>query len=302
MMQSGRGPGVIGMLLAMVVLAGFSVLFLLAFNEDPAGSKLTPEAIIHDQEKEIVELSAAITQRRTNLEPLPKLQAAERRLSGVKQEIKTASDRAEAAKANIADLTSRISTVQTELEDYKNRYRESSRLGAKGEDLGTLTTRSGKVYQKAVIREVNALGMRIAYDGGAGATSIPFEELPPALQDRFQFDPKQRDELLAKQRQSVKAQDEVVKEVLDQAKNLDSQRKSIEDAQRKENARRAIALKKSQIITLDGEIQQLEIDLVREMQKKLRQTNAIKSKIATKQQQRTQLMTEIGQLEASLAP
>lgn len=300
MMQSGRGPGLIGMLLAMVVLAGFSVLFLLAFNEDPAGSKLTPEAIIHDQDKEIVELNAAITQRRASLEPLPKLQEAERRLTAVKQQLKTAADQTETAKSRVAELDSRISNVRTELDEYRNRYRQSSRLAAKGEDLGTLTTRSGKTYKQAVVREVNALGMRIAYDGGAGATSIPYEELPPELQDRFQFDPQQRDEYVAMQHQSIKARDEGVKGVLDQAKNLDAQRKAMEDTQRKENARRAIALKKSQIATLDTEIQQLEVDLVREMQKKLRQTNAIKSKIATKQQQRTQLMTEIGQLEASL--
>jgi hypothetical protein len=48
LMQSGRGPGVIGMLLALVVLVGFGLLFMFAFDEGlpnkPKRSMRSPSA------------------------------------------------------------------------------------------------------------------------------------------------------------------------------------------------------------------------------------------------------------------
>ena len=45
-MSSARGPGVIGMIMALIVLLGFGVLFMFAFDEDLQGGGQTIEALV----------------------------------------------------------------------------------------------------------------------------------------------------------------------------------------------------------------------------------------------------------------
>ena len=53
LMSSGRGPGVIGMVMALFVLLGFGLLFTLAFDEGFQGEGITIEAEIANQAKAI---------------------------------------------------------------------------------------------------------------------------------------------------------------------------------------------------------------------------------------------------------
>jgi hypothetical protein len=60
MMSSGRGPGVIGMLMALVVLVGFGVLFMFATDEGFQGGDQSIESIIKHQAGDIESLKGGI--------------------------------------------------------------------------------------------------------------------------------------------------------------------------------------------------------------------------------------------------
>jgi len=302
LMQSARGPGVVGILLAMLVLGGFGLLFIFSFDDVKAEAKVTPEHAIHEQEKEINDLRVILGERQTGLEKLPRLQEAERKLRELTESSAAAAGNIEGAKAAIAETAAKIDGLQADLEAYKDLYRQASRIAAKGEQMDTLTTLANKTYRQIVVREVNAIGMRIAFDGGAGSTTIPFEQLPAELQDRFQFDAEQRDALLAQESGAVK----IHQDQIDKKNKADETAKQLQELQEQKdriaNARRDLSLKKSQVIQLDADYQQLQADLSREMLKKLRNTNVIKQKLADNRARREQIQKEILALQVILTP
>ena len=61
------------------------------------------------------------------------------------------------------------------------------RLKAKGRELGDLILGNGRTLQKAIIREIDDTGIKIAHSAGIGR--IPFPELPAALREEFAYDP-----------------------------------------------------------------------------------------------------------------
>lgn len=296
MMQSGRGPGVIGMLLALLVVGGFGVLFLLAFNEEPPGDKLSLQAEIKEQAREIEEATTTLARHQQKLDVVPKLQAAELKLRDAKREILYAQGRIDSTKTGIVSAQQQLTEKAAEFEKYKDQYREAARRAAKDEELAKLETRSGQTYEKVVIREVTPVGMQIRHQGGFAR--IPFEDLPADLQDRFQFDPAQKAAALAKENAERKDHDTAVAATLTETKQQAEDRKQKEEADQKAAAKRAIALKTTQITTLDGDLVRLEIALQQEMQKKLKNTQAITSQIADKRRLRAQLQAEIAQLRA----
>lgn len=298
LMQSGRGPGVVGMLLAMLVLGGFGILFLFAIEDEPKDAKLTPEGIILEQEKEIAEIKAAITQRKANLDVLPKLQETEKKARETKREVLFATGRAESTRAGIADIKAKITATDEEFVKYKDLYREFSRLGAKGENLGNLTTKKGVTHEEVTVREVDAVGMAIK--SKTGYFRIPYEELPDTLQDRFQFDPAQRDAKLAKEHGEHNDLNAAARQVEEQRKAEEDQRKSQEDGDREMETKRRITEIKTEMASINSELGQLQAELNREMLKKLRNTNAVKSKIAAKQARKTTLAAELSRLQSSL--
>ena len=71
---------------------------------------------------------------------------------------------------------------------YRDDYRASEWAAAVGEDLGNITTTSGRTYQQVKIRKVEHTGIQIT--DTTGPKSIDSAELPQELQGRFQFDEK----------------------------------------------------------------------------------------------------------------
>ena len=65
-----------------------------------------------------------------------------------------------------------------------------------------LKTLSGDTYTKVKITNVDAVRMQIRHSGGI--KGIPFEELPMDLQDRFQFDSKEKEVRVAKEDDTLK--------------------------------------------------------------------------------------------------
>lgn len=296
MMQSGRGPGVIGMLLALLVVGGFGVLFLVAFNEEPPGDKLSLQAEIKEQAREIEDATTTLARNQQKLDIVPKLQAAELKLRDAKREILYAQGRIDSTKTGIGSAQQQLTENAAEFEKYKDQYRDAARRAAKDEELAKLETRTGQTYEKVVIREVTPVGMQIRHQGGFAR--IPFEELPAELQDRFQFDPAQKTAALAKENADRKDHDTAVAATLTETKQQEEERKQKEAADQKAAAKRSIALKTTQITALDGDLTRLEIALQQEKQKKLKNTQAITSQIADKRRLRAQLQAEIAKLQA----
>ena len=68
LLSSSRGPGVIGTLLALLVLVGFGTLYLFVFDEGLQGGQKTIEAVIRDQGLEIENHKIQIQNARERLE------------------------------------------------------------------------------------------------------------------------------------------------------------------------------------------------------------------------------------------
>lgn len=185
LMSSSKGPGVIGTLLALVVLVGFSTLYMFVFDEQFQGGPRI-EGIIRDQQLNIDALSATKSELEMRLgSKTPfKAHAAEMALWN---------SRAELARQRIAELTTlrdeeleTLASAEADWEAYKDNYRASEWAAAKGEKIHKLATQSGKIFQRVTIKGVSHKGMDISHEGGLRL--IPCEELPAELRDRFQFD------------------------------------------------------------------------------------------------------------------
>lgn len=182
LLTSSKGPGVIGTVLALIVLLGFGSLTIMV-TTDTEGQG--PEAQIQARQKKIAALERgkkhwkeAALEYKTN-----RSQVSE--LDGMNARIKRRKAAVEQGKIEIEGLHATTAELVQKFEDYKKKYRISERASAIGEELGTLTTKSGKVYERVKIKEVTALELRFRHKNGH--TGVSFKELPDALLDRFQF-------------------------------------------------------------------------------------------------------------------
>ena len=182
LLTSSKGPGVIGTVLALIVLVGFGSLTILV-TTDTEGQG--PGAQIQARQRKIAALErgrkrwkAAVVEYKTN-----RSQVSE--LDGLNAKIKRRKAAVEQGEIEVEGLRATTAELAQKFEDYKKKYRISERASAIGEELGTLTTKSGKVYERVKIKEVSALELRFSHKNGN--TGVSFKELPDALQDRFQF-------------------------------------------------------------------------------------------------------------------
>ncbi|NWK56920.1 hypothetical protein HW115_14950 [Verrucomicrobiaceae bacterium N1E253] len=185
LLTSSRGPGVIGTLLALIVLLGFGGLFLFVVDDTGpfqgdslAGQiKMKKKAIVARQ-KEIVywnEAAVEYEQRRQQKSTLAQ----------VERKVKQAFKDIEWGKQEVAREQTEISDLQKAVEAYKKEYRIVERERAVGEKLESFTTKSGKTYERVTIKEVSPHEMRFSHKNGN--SGVHYEELPDDLYDRFQF-------------------------------------------------------------------------------------------------------------------
>ncbi len=186
LLTSSRGPGVIGTFLALFVLVGFGTLYMFVFDEGLQGGQKKIEAVIRDQGTLIGTQKIQIENFKTRIEDA-------KRLKAVADEADALKLRAENGAKRLADLreakTSAEAAVAAADEawaKYRDEYRASEWAAAEGEELGDITTVSGRKYEKVKIRKVDHKGIQIT--DTTGPKSIDSAELPPELQDRFQFD------------------------------------------------------------------------------------------------------------------
>jgi chromosome segregation ATPase len=293
-----RSLAIFGGLVGGLLLAGLIVIFRLIERDDVEAVKVTQRQMVRDQDLVIEEQRAAIAKRQVRLAELEAYRETERKVRDADIEVAAAGSLVTDLQSGNEGLRRQIDALRAELAAYKDHYRQFARLRAKGEKLGTLTTRSDKTFNQAVIAEVDAVGLRVIH--AEGKTRIPYEELPAALQDRFQFDSAQRDALLAREAAANTAH----RDAADAATSAQqAQRKEADEAaqaRHKEETERELAEKKDELAMTNAELLQLNRSLAEEQQKTSRNTGPIKARIAAAQQQRSRLQAEISRLQSEL--
>jgi len=188
MMGSGRGMGLMGTLLGVIVgtlvLAGFFVLYLFG-SEESLGGGPGVDSVVASQKKELAEYRTNIEHAKLLLERAPERHADEAEMKELTRKLVFINGSIASLRASLVDLYQEIDGVVADGEAYKEAYRASERRRAVGEKLAALQTKDGSSYTAVEIREVDAVGVLIRHEDGQ--RRIPFEFLPDAMQDRFQF-------------------------------------------------------------------------------------------------------------------
>lgn len=298
MMTSSRGPGLIGLALALLILCGFGALLLLSTDERFLGGNQTIESVIAQQQKDIDGMEQSIERMKKTLEVLPALRAGEKDLEMARREKLFATDKAAGIRTSIAAATEAIAAGTAEIEAYKDKYRAFSRTQAKGMILARLETRDGTVYENVTVKDVNAVGMQISHDGGG--RRIAFEQLPEELQDRFQFDPEQKAIALNKEKQMQDAHDTRVDTTLAAAKEQADRQREANAAKLREDTIIAIKMKEERIKTMEQEIDALEGSIVIESTKRLSNAPQLRAKLADKKRDLSALRADVTRLGGTL--
>jgi hypothetical protein len=297
MMSSGRGPGVIGMLMALVVLIGFGVLFMFATDEGMQGGDQSIESVIRNQAREIEHTQGGIDNGQKSLDGAPeRLKNAKEfsRLSrgneSLRGRIQTLGDDIKASKA---DLAGRIDAFEA----YKDEFRAYVRGKAKGESIGVLETKTGAVYKNVNIREVTAVGIQIRHD--EGQKRIPFEELPVAMIERFQFDAKQKAAAVEKEQAAWSEHEAAVTaaDVVSEGQAAERVAKEAE-ALRQKNTR-LMAAKQARIAPLTEEIKFLQEALLKESEKRFSRAPQMRAQLANKQGELATLRAEVARMSVN---
>jgi hypothetical protein len=198
---------------------------------------------------------------------------------------------------NIKDAKAELSRGNDLFEGYKDEYRAYVRSGAKGEAMDTLETQSGAAYKNVNIREVTAVGIQIRHD--EGQKRIPFEELPAAMIERFQFDSKQKAAAVAKE-QAAWNEHEAAVSAADQVseQQAEEQSKKNADALREKNLR-LLTVKQARIAPLAEEIRLLEEAIQKEGLKRLSRAPQMRVQLANKQSELEALRADVARMSAS---
>ncbi len=297
-MSSGRGPGVIGMIMALIVLLGFGVLFMFAFDEGAQGGDQSIESVIAYQAKDIVASEALRDSNLTTLAKAPVRVVNAKELARLKREEQSMQEKIAGLKSGVEAGKAAIATRNAATEAYKDEYRALVRGKAKGEIMPKLETTTGAVYTNVNIREVTAVGIQIRHDDGQ--KRIPFEDLPESMKDHFQFDPKQKEKALA---QETAAHEELAAAVAVTEEAADQQaavRRAEEAEALKRNTARAIAQKEARIKSLDEEIERMEEAIEKEAYKTVSRAGIMRGQLTAKQRELAELHAQISSLQSRL--
>jgi hypothetical protein len=298
LMESGRGPGVIGTLIALLVLAGFGALFMFAFDEGLQGGDQSIEALLRHQAREIDDLELSIAADSRVLAETPGRQVRAGELRRLKRESAELGGRLEHLKTRAASANDEVVARTREFDTYKDAYRAQVRRDAKGEKIDRLQTRKGVVYENVSIREVNAIGMQIIHD--AGHKRIAYEDLPGEIQERFQFDPKQKADAVAMEEAMHRQHDTDVARAAAETDRLLAVKRERDAEARREEMMRSLSVKQDLVSNLADEIDRLQHEIENEGMKRISRAPQMRMELAAKRGRLRALQIEIHQMQSRL--
>ncbi len=247
-MSSTRGPGVIGTLMALAVLGGFTMLYLFAFDESLMGGNQSIKSLSHQQSQEIDSYHYQIKEGEYILSNKLPLILAANDLAQLKNENESLQKRRAESENKIESARLDIANKDEVFETYKNQYRNYVRNKAKGEKVAIADLRSGTNYKDASILEVTAIGIQIRHENGI--KRIPFEELPESMRDYYQFDPKQKALALEKEQSARNEHEADISYTFNEASKEAVRRNDAKNVSVKEKLTHDITEKKVEIARL----------------------------------------------------
>jgi hypothetical protein len=267
-----------------------------------------------------------------------KLQAREiaelrRRLDGVREQMEVneerkelslqldaARDRSALAIATLSSLEEEAARARTELyrvrdewDKYRETYRVAERASAKGEKYAELTLADGKKLSDVTVLDVDAARMQVRHSGGI--VGIDWQDLPGDFQDRFQFDVKEKEVLLAMEQDDARFLG-LQKKIVEMARSIRAKRAQAEQSRAAgaKASEKASALavnsqqmaaqiqsKRSQISAEQEQKPRRTEVLTNELHELERQQNALAGQISTLRAQASSLQQEAGEQDAQAA-
>lgn len=183
-LTSSRGPGVIGTLLAVLVLGGFSGLALMVLNSDE-GIQISDEEKILGNKEELISLAE---KTETQLARLNMYRVRREKITEMSR-ISSASDRSaqELARerASIDRVQLEVQNIYEQWANYKDQYRKNERALWIGKTID-LSEIKGDSYRNSVITGITPQRVRLRLK--SGLRGVPYVELPMDMQDQLQFD------------------------------------------------------------------------------------------------------------------
>lgn len=284
---SSRGPGVIGTFMALFVLIGFGVLYILVFDESLQGGEQTIESVISTEAKTLDSLKSRIA---ASQERMKEAETFRKTVGLIEEEsirVGLLEKRHANLKAAAASARELVSATENDWESYKQAYRSSERSAAEGEKMEQLTTLSGTTYEKVKITDIDAVRMQIRHSNGI--TGIPFEELPADLQDRFQFDNKEKEIRVAKEDLSRK-QGHTGSRVGDLKIAIADLKLELNDSRKKvATLEKAVANAKAAVPSLEGQLRTKQSELAADLQQRSNRTSTGRQGISRAPQIREQI-------------
>lgn len=257
--SSAKGPGVIGTIMALIVLLGFGLLFMLSFDEGFQGGEKSHASIVRETEKEIEGTRSRIQSGEASLQQIPHLEETVSAVNRASARNKSLAAKVSSINVNIQALKENRDDLLTDWEDYKNQYRAHIRTAAVGTSIPKLETTEGKIYLDVVISKVTAIGIHIRHKDGL--SHLSFQALPQDIQDYYQYDENQ---MLSETKRLAE-----VTHSLNKAAAAAHAANEVAYAEQKENNKKAarekiivkIAMMEAQANSFTGQISQLEHDI-----------------------------------------
>lgn len=286
------------MLMALFVLLGFGLLFMFAFDEGAQGGDQSIESVISHQAKDIDGYQAIILSGKENLERAPARIANSTELTRLKRQNQALHEKSAELMKGIEIRKSEVGLKSEKFAGYKDQYRAYARGKAKGENIVKLQTLTGVVYDDVTIREVTAIGIQIRHSDGQ--KRIPFEELPEAMKDRFQFDPKQRDQALAEE--SAKRNEHEAAVAVTDAQLVEAKvgQRSADADEARSKTISAISYKEDRIQALEKEIESLKDAINLEERKPVSKAPGMRIKVVNNGRAIIELRSQIATLRSRL--
>ncbi len=291
LMSSAKGPGLIGLLLALVVLGGFIVLGTLTLDDQFQGGEKSLISIVRQQDQDIAHLRSELEIAQTGFTEAAGRKKIAAALIQRKAEIASLQAELGGRELLLAQTCAERDALVRTLGDYKARYRAIVRGAAKGKSFDQLECLDGNIYKQVSIREIDALGMTITHLDGT--KRIPSKYLPLEMQDFYQFD--------AAETEKEKADEELAKKqyllasAASQKANIEESRKNQREWEKSTNVRREQALSAltSSISALSDDIRKMERTIEDETQKRFSRAPQMREQLAAMQRQKAELETKL---------
>lgn len=182
------------MLLALIVLGGFSLLAMYAFDEsEDRGPSLTKQ--LAQGTKQIASLEARVETAQADLDATQAFAKHHRELSALEVRLRFAKNRHAELETDQASAKQELGDTQATFADYKRRYRESARASLVGKQYESLVTQDGEVFEDVKVSKIDPARMQVRHK--SGITGIKLSELPDELQEFLQLDEEETAQHLA---------------------------------------------------------------------------------------------------------